>query len=103
MDHAHEQARFLDSRLGSNGRSDRLRRRPLRWRRVGLTQDAKAPPADEYPRTRPGSGGPVGSPTDRGKLVPGLRKPGLPPVAGRDARTCPSSPGPSATAPRSST
>jgi FtsP/CotA-like multicopper oxidase with cupredoxin domain len=27
----------------------------------------------EYPRTHPGLGGPVGSPTDRGKLVPGLR------------------------------
>ena len=29
--------------------------------------------ADEYPRTHAGLGGPVGSPTDRGKLVPGLR------------------------------
>lgn len=34
----------------------------------------------EFPRTHPGRGGPVGSPTDRGKLVPGLRKRGLPPV-----------------------
>jgi FtsP/CotA-like multicopper oxidase with cupredoxin domain len=42
-------------------------------------QDRKEPPGD-YPRDRPGAGGPVGSPTDRGKLVPGLRKPGLPPV-----------------------
>jgi FtsP/CotA-like multicopper oxidase with cupredoxin domain len=33
-----------------------------------------------YPRTRAGAGGTVGSPTDRGKLVPGLRKPGEPPV-----------------------
>src|SRR5262245_23052001 len=33
-----------------------------------------------YPRTQPGAGGPVGSPTDRGKLVAGLRKPGEPPV-----------------------
>ena len=33
-----------------------------------------------YPRERPGLGGPVGSPSDRGKLVPGLRKAGLPPV-----------------------
>src|SRR5262245_38604143 len=33
-----------------------------------------------YPRDRPGPGGPLGSPTDRGKLVPGLRAPGLPPV-----------------------
>jgi FtsP/CotA-like multicopper oxidase with cupredoxin domain len=36
--------------------------------------------ARDYPRDRPGLGGPVGSPTDRGKLVPGLRRPGLPPV-----------------------
>src|SRR6516164_6672085 len=35
----------------------------------------------EYPRHQPGRGGPVGSATDRGKLVPGLRKPDLPPVA----------------------
>tara|TARA_R110002111_G_scaffold177322_1_gene243458 strand:- start:99894 stop:101246 length:1353 start_codon:yes stop_codon:yes gene_type:complete len=34
----------------------------------------------EYPRMHPGLGGPVGSPTDRGKLVPGLRQTGLPPV-----------------------
>lgn len=34
----------------------------------------------EYPRNRPGAGGPVGSATDRGKLVPGLRAAGLPPV-----------------------
>ncbi|MEQ8790416.1 MAG: copper oxidase [Pirellulaceae bacterium] len=33
-----------------------------------------------YPRYEPGRGGPVGSPTDRGKLVPGLRESGLPPV-----------------------
>ncbi len=33
-----------------------------------------------FPRTYPGNGGPVGSPTDRGKLVPGLRATGLPPV-----------------------
>ena len=36
--------------------------------------------AGEYPRTQPGLGGPVGSPTDRGKLVPGLRDASLPPV-----------------------
>ncbi len=36
--------------------------------------------AAEYPRTHPGLGGPVGSPTDRGKLVPGLRAVTLPPV-----------------------
>ena len=34
----------------------------------------------DYPRERPGLGGPVGSASDRGKLVPGLRKAGLPPV-----------------------
>jgi FtsP/CotA-like multicopper oxidase with cupredoxin domain len=33
-----------------------------------------------YPRGRPGPGGPVGSATDRGKLVGGHRKPGDPPV-----------------------
>ncbi len=36
--------------------------------------------ASEYPRTRPGLGGPVGSPTDRGKTVPGLRNADLPQV-----------------------
>jgi manganese oxidase len=35
---------------------------------------------EDYPRHQPGPGGPVGSATDRGKLVPGLRKPGLAPV-----------------------
>jgi FtsP/CotA-like multicopper oxidase with cupredoxin domain len=35
----------------------------------------------EYPRDHAGAGGPVGSATDRGKLVPGLRKPDLPPVS----------------------
>jgi FtsP/CotA-like multicopper oxidase with cupredoxin domain len=40
----------------------------------------RAEPMRDYPRDRPGSGGPVGSPTDRGKLVPGLRDKGLPPV-----------------------
>lgn len=34
----------------------------------------------EYPRTHAGLGGPVGSPTDRGKLVPGYRAASLPPV-----------------------
>ena len=34
----------------------------------------------EYPRTHAGLGGPVGSPTDRGKLVPGYRDATLPPV-----------------------
>ena len=35
---------------------------------------------DEYPRESPGPGGPVGSDTDRGKLVPGLRDAADPPV-----------------------
>jgi FtsP/CotA-like multicopper oxidase with cupredoxin domain len=35
---------------------------------------------EDYPRDHPGRGGPVGSATDRGKLVPGLRKPNLAPV-----------------------
>jgi manganese oxidase len=38
------------------------------------------PDAKDYPRDRPGPGGPPGSPTDRGKLVPGFRAAGLPPV-----------------------
>src|SRR6516165_12536367 len=36
---------------------------------------------EEYPRNHAGRGGPVGSATDRGKLVPGLRKPDLAPVS----------------------
>src|SRR6516164_1688211 len=36
--------------------------------------------ARKYPRDHAGPGGPLGSATDRGKLVPGLRTPGLPPV-----------------------
>lgn len=35
----------------------------------------------DYPRDRPGPSGPVGSPTDRGKLVPGRRAAGEKPVA----------------------
>lgn len=35
---------------------------------------------DGYPRLHPGLGGPIGSATDRGKLVPGLGKTGQPPV-----------------------
>jgi FtsP/CotA-like multicopper oxidase with cupredoxin domain len=50
-------------------------------RRAQATESPERPsPLADYPRDRPGAGGPVGSPTDRGKLVPGLRKPGLPPV-----------------------
>jgi FtsP/CotA-like multicopper oxidase with cupredoxin domain len=36
--------------------------------------------ASAFPRDHPGPGGPVGSATDRGKLVPGLRAPSEPPV-----------------------
>jgi manganese oxidase len=36
--------------------------------------------ANTFPRDHAGPGGPLGSPTDRGKLVPGLRAAGLPPV-----------------------
>jgi FtsP/CotA-like multicopper oxidase with cupredoxin domain len=46
----------------------------------GLQIPGTPGPAQGYPRDRPGAGGPVGSPSDRGKLVSGLRKPGLPPV-----------------------
>jgi len=38
------------------------------------------PQQNEFPRMQTGAGGPVGSPTDRGKLVSGYRAPGLPPV-----------------------
>lgn len=34
----------------------------------------------DYPRYHPGPGGPIGSATDRGKLVPGFRNPDDPPV-----------------------
>ena len=36
--------------------------------------------AATFPRDHPGPGGPVGSPNDRGKLVPGRRNPNDPPV-----------------------
>jgi FtsP/CotA-like multicopper oxidase with cupredoxin domain len=35
---------------------------------------------EDYPRDHAGPGGPLGSPSDRGKLVPGRRSPGLAPV-----------------------
>ncbi len=38
------------------------------------------PETGDYPRDHAGSGGPIGSATDRGKLVPGLRKVSDPPV-----------------------
>lgn len=50
----------------------------------GTGQAAQPAPShgndEEYPRDQPGRGGAVGSATDRGKLVPGFRKPGLAPV-----------------------
>ena len=51
---------------------------------ANLGAEPGQPPAhqhEEYPRNQPGRGGPVGSATDRGKLVPGLRKPDLTPVS----------------------
>ncbi len=54
-----------------------------------IAQEPQAQPGHEhaghlsstdYPRDRPGLGGPVGSPTDRGMLVPGLRPAGEAPV-----------------------
>ena len=39
-----------------------------------------SPGADGFPREVPGAGGPVGSDTDRGKLVPGRRSPDEPPM-----------------------
>jgi len=49
---------------------------------TGLPADREQPHENhqDYPRNEPGRGGPVGSATDRGKLVPGLRKPDLAPV-----------------------
>jgi FtsP/CotA-like multicopper oxidase with cupredoxin domain len=41
---------------------------------------AESPAPIEYSRDRPAVWGPVGTPTDRGKLVPGRRAAGLPPV-----------------------
>ena len=49
-------------------------------RLVLLALLASALHAGEFPRTKPGLGGPVGSDTDRGKLVPGSRDPALPPL-----------------------
>lgn len=41
----------------------------------------RQPTPKDFPRDHPGVSGPVGSPTDRGKLVPGLRGAAEPPVA----------------------
>lgn len=46
----------------------------------GEHRHGEATAEDEFPRTHPGVGGPVGSPTDRGKLVPGFQSPTDPPV-----------------------
>ena len=75
MDHTSTRRHFLGA-----GTALAAGRRPARPARVGAGQAGPSQPDAEYPRDRPGAGGPVGSPTDRGKLVPGLRKPGLPPV-----------------------
>lgn len=66
--------------------SDTSRRQFLRQGGLATTAaltGAAAASAQEptaYPRDHAGAGGPVGSPTDRGKLVPGLRSPQEPPV-----------------------
>jgi hypothetical protein len=46
------------------------------------SNSGQAPPgnADQFPRFHAGRGGPVGSPSDRGKLTRGYRGPGLPPI-----------------------
>ena len=45
-----------------------------------MEDDGQMQMEDEYPRLQPGIGGPVGSATDRGKLVAGYRDPQLPPL-----------------------
>ena len=52
---------------------------------AGAAPDAAQPslPPDDpqaFPRFHPGRGGPIGSPSDRGRLTRGFREPGLPPV-----------------------
>jgi FtsP/CotA-like multicopper oxidase with cupredoxin domain len=46
----------------------------------GLPTSAAEDADADYPRDHPGVGGPVGSATDRGKLVAGFRKAGAPPI-----------------------
>ena len=57
------------------------RQRPAR-NRIPITNSEHAghDSTADYPRDRPSTGGPVGSPTDRGMLVPGLGTAGKPPV-----------------------
>lgn len=47
----------------------------------GPSNTTQGPPEGEFPRDRAGTGGPIGSATDRGKLVSGYRSPADPPVA----------------------
>jgi hypothetical protein len=63
------------------------------------------PPHDykDYPRDRPGPGGPLGSPTDRGKLVAGRRGGTRSHLCPWSLLTCPTSLTKSWTASRSST
>ncbi len=42
--------------------------------------NTEGPSEGEFPRDRAGTGGPIGSATDRGKLVSGYRSPADPPV-----------------------
>jgi FtsP/CotA-like multicopper oxidase with cupredoxin domain len=79
MEHAASRREFLAA--GSAGTAGLIAsgsESPVRA--ASAVQEAKATASALYPRTRAGSGGPVGSATDRGKLVPGLRPAGLPPV-----------------------
>jgi len=76
VDDAASRRQFLT--MGSAGLIAAGAERGVRGAQV--EQEGAAPGGKEYPRYRPGAGGPVGSATDRGKLVAGLRKAGLPPV-----------------------
>ena len=52
--------------VGAGTQADAAQREP------GEQSHSRTGPIDEYPRQHPGPGGPVGSPTDRGKLVSGM-------------------------------
>jgi FtsP/CotA-like multicopper oxidase with cupredoxin domain len=47
---------------------------------TGAAPSSPSPRIEDYPRDHPSDWGAVGTPTDRGKLVPGLRDAALPPV-----------------------
>ena len=73
LGHAQEQ----DAEQPADGQTDN-RQNPKHEKHQHVA--AAGSDAGEYPRTHVGLGGPVGSPTDRGKLVPGYRDATLPPV-----------------------